>query len=64
MDKFVREVKQLEEWEACEGLEISMEEYENAKQRIVLWEEDNTKLKSLSLNSIKVEDYETGQCTD
>ena len=29
--------------EACEGLEISVEEYEDAKQRIALWEEDNTK---------------------
>ncbi|MBD5507530.1 MAG: hypothetical protein HDR05_05665 [Lachnospiraceae bacterium] len=25
--------------EACEGLEISVEEYEDAKQRIALWEE-------------------------
>ena len=29
--------------EACEGLEILVEEYEDAKQRIALWEEDNTK---------------------
>ena len=29
--------------EACEGLEISVEEYEDAKQRIALWEEDNAK---------------------
>ncbi len=29
--------------EACEGLEISVEEYENAKQKIALWEEDNKK---------------------
>ncbi len=26
--------------EACDGLEISVEEYEKAKQRVVRWEED------------------------
>lgn len=55
LDKIVTEVKQSEEWEAvemnmknfhmnlqeaCAGLEISVEEYENAKQQIARWEKE------------------------
>ncbi len=40
LDKIVREVKQSEEWEACKGLEISVEEYEEAKRQIARWEDD------------------------
>lgn len=31
-----------QEWEACEGLEIPVEEYEKAKQQIAGWEEEGS----------------------